>query len=172
MTSDPKSLARDLLLLAELGKRVKAADLVARSAYAAAADVGDRAVWVVDDGRVGAVQLAAGATRVVVSDAAALLEWVRRVHPTEAVQAWAVRPAYQAALLEAVKAAGEPVDPATGEVVPGIRVETGPPSVRVVPDRGAGALVEAEWAAGRLALPAAVLPPVADGSQSTREGAQ
>jgi hypothetical protein len=156
--SELKDVARDLLVLAELVKRVKTADLALRSRYAELGDEGDRTAWKVDGQPVGGVQITAGALRARITDPRALLRWVQANHPTEVVAEPAIRPAYQTALLDAAKEAGMPVDPATGDEVPGIVVELGDPIVRVVPAKGSGVLIEAEWKAGRLALPASVLP--------------
>lgn len=156
--SELKDVARDLLVLAELTKRVKSADITLRSRYAELGDDGDRTAWKVDGQQVGGVQITAGAVRARVTDPRALLRWVQANHPTEVATEPVVRAAYLTALLDAAKQAGEPVDPTTGEAVPGIAVEVGDPIVRVVPAKGSGVLIEAEWRAGRLAIPAAVLP--------------
>lgn len=156
-----KNAARDLLVLAELAKRVKAADIVVRQRYAEATDAGDRSVWAVgpDRTQVGVVQQVAGSVRARVSDPRALMAWVHTHRPDEIVAEPTIRASYLTVLLEAAKAAGESVDPATGEPgVPGIVVDTGPPSVRVVPAKGCAALIDEEFRAGRLAVPASVLP--------------
>jgi hypothetical protein len=62
----------------------------------------------------------------VISDMEALVEWCRQRHPSELETLVQVRPAFQLALMHRVQPAGEVVvDPATGEIVPGLAVRAG-----------------------------------------------
>lgn len=95
---------------------------------------GDRESAVLPDGaKVGAVTRTKPRVSAKVTDEDALFRWVVKHHPTELVHV--VNDAYKRRLLDAAKKAGQPVDPATGEVgVPGITVTTGDPGWLVKPD--------------------------------------
>lgn len=158
--TDQKDTARDLVVIAELAKRVRAADVALRTEYAAQAEPGNRTPWRVDGQPVGTVAVTEGAVRARVADSDALLRWVRANHPEEIREVPEIRAAYLAKLLDDAKAAGEPIDTTTGESVPGLLVDVGDPQVRVTAVKGSGAVIAAEWAAGRLAIPASVLPSI------------
>jgi hypothetical protein len=122
---------------------------------AAMADTGAERIRVTDDDGtdLGAVCLSAGRTSAKVTDPAAFLAWVAQRHPSELVQA--VRDSFTKKILDAVTAAGEPVDTATGEVIPGVEVTTGDPFLTVRPtDEAKTRMRETLQASGLLALPA------------------
>lgn len=74
-----------------------------------------------DDGTaLGTVSLSQGRMSAHVIDDASFVEWVAREHPEAMVTM--VDPGWRDRLLVACRAAGEPVDPDTGEVVPGVEV--------------------------------------------------
>ena len=71
------------------------------------------------DGReVATLTLAGGAPSPRITDPGKFLAWVKKVHPTETEVI--VRPDYVKTLLEQMANAGRPVDPKSGEVVPGV----------------------------------------------------
>jgi hypothetical protein len=76
-----------------------------------------------------------GRQTVVVEDAAALLDWVKRDHPTEVVES--VNPAY----LSTFKAVGGVVIDGNGEPVPGMGVKFGEPYLTVKGNDETGELV-------------------------------
>jgi hypothetical protein len=76
-----------------------------------------------------------GRQTVVTEDAAALLEWVKRNHPTELVES--VNPAY----LSTFKAVGGVVIDSNGEPVPGMGVKQGDPYLVVKGNDETGELV-------------------------------
>ncbi|GAA0720223.1 hypothetical protein Drose_06510 [Dactylosporangium roseum] len=79
----------------------------------------------------GAVVLVPGRKSAVVVDEAALLGWVAARYPDEVVQQ--VRRAWLERLLSAAAKLGDPVDPATGEVIPGVEVRQGDPYLAAKP---------------------------------------
>jgi hypothetical protein len=92
--------------------------------------------------------------RATVVDEAAFLAWVERTRPDEVVRI--VRPATAKAILDAATAAGDevPVDPVTGEVIPGVEMREGEPYLTVRPTPLAKELMADTLAAsGILALP-------------------
>lgn len=74
-----------------------------------------------DGTEVATLTLAGGSAVPKVTDPGRFLAWVQQAHPTETEVI--VRPDYQKTLLEAMKKAGRPVDPRTGETVPGVEFE-------------------------------------------------
>jgi hypothetical protein len=76
-----------------------------------------------------------GRRTIVTDDAAALLEWVKRRHPTEVVES--VNPAY----LSTFKAVGGVVVDGQGEPVPGMVVKSGEPYLVVKGNDETGELV-------------------------------
>lgn len=83
-----------------------------------------------------------------VTDPNALLAWVLEHHPSETETV--IRDGYRKKLLDAAKAAGRPVDPVTGEVVPGITVAPSRPYVSVRFRAGGQEAIAAAWRAGQL----------------------
>jgi hypothetical protein len=78
-----------------------------------------------------------------------LLAWVAENHPGEIVKA--VRDSYLQKLLDTAKAEGRAIDPATGELVPGITVSDASPYLSVRFKPGGREAVVAAWRAGQLA---------------------
>lgn len=117
---------RQVLLLeaaaAKLKERAAAvrADLNA-DARAELAEQGTRPTWRTD---FGTWSLPVSEEAPTVTDGAALTAWCKERYPTEIVEV--VNPAFQTALLAQLLPVGEVVmDPATGEVVPGLGVRPG-----------------------------------------------
>lgn len=77
-----------------------------------------------------------------------LMAWVLKEHPDQVELT--IRPGYRKALLDAAKEAGQPVDPATGETVPGIAIKESRPYVAVRFKTGAKEAVAAAWRDGQL----------------------
>lgn len=162
-------------VLKALADEIAATQLVAkaeaREGFEAAG--ASQAAAVLPDGtKVATVSLAGGGGQTAsVTDEGAFLAWVAREHPGETQTV--VRPEYRKKLLDAAKEAGRPLDPATGEIVPGITMRDTTPyvSVRFRPG-GADAIADA-WAAGDLkdvsvVRPRAVTVAPADGGARHR----
>src|SRR5690606_41618909 len=79
-----------------------------------------------------------------VVDEIAFAAWVAQRYPSEIVQS--VRPAFAKRLLDEAAKLGDPVDPQTGEVMPGVEAAQGEPHL-TVRDRKSG--VEGKWAGCR-----------------------
>lgn len=140
-----------LLAFGLLQDRIKAADAAARLDARQAMVVTQRqpVALPVDEGQrlIGSVTLASGSTYAAVSNEAALLEWVRANHPdairtviTETIAPW-----LRDEILSLAKKRGVAVDE-RGEVIPGVTVREGDPTVKVVRDKSPEAqamLVEA-----------------------------
>ena len=132
--SDVKGAARSAMaaqlvskLVAEHGAGSKA-DLLA-----AMADLGAERIRVTDDDGtdLGAVSITAGRVSAKVTDPAAFQQWVADRHPSELVQQ--VRESFTKKVLDQAVTAGDPVDAATGEVIPGVEVVAGEPFLTVRP---------------------------------------
>lgn len=84
----------------------------------------DRVTVTDDDGtKLATVSKGAGRTSASVVDETAFLSWVKGTYPEAIVET--VDAEWKARLLKLMKDAGDPVDPNTGEVVPGAAVTTG-----------------------------------------------
>ncbi len=122
---------------------------------AAMADLGAERIRVADDDGtdLGAVSITPGRVSAKVTDAAAFQRWVSERHPSEMVQQ--VRESFTRRVLDQAAAAGDPVDAATGEVIPGVEVSAGEPYLTVRPTAEAKARMrETLQASGLLVLPA------------------
>lgn len=86
-----------------------------------------------------------------------LMAWVLKEHPGEVELV--IRDGYRKTLLDAAKKAGQPVDPATGETVPGIAVKPSTPYVSIRFKAGAKEAVAAAWRDGQLPGVDIVAPP-------------
>ncbi|MET9262350.1 hypothetical protein [Amycolatopsis sp. NPDC004079] len=64
-------------------------------------------------------------------------------HPDETFRD--VRPAFQHKILESAKRHGEAVDPATGEIVPGIGFTEGNPHISYRAERGSTEIIAERW---------------------------
>jgi hypothetical protein len=153
--TEPRILARDLLVLRALADRVAAALVAAKADTLAAMEVGERLVVKVGDQPVGTVTLAHGRVAARITDPRALLAWVKANHPTEVVTTQEVRSSFVTALLKRAKD--------SGEVIPGIDVSQGDPYLLAPVDDVAAAVIGAAWADGSLSLPASVLPQLVEG---------
>ena len=157
-------------VLKALADEIAASQLVAKAdaKYGFEETGANQAPAVLPDGtKVATVSLAGGGQSATVTDEGAFLAWVMKAHPGEAQIV--VRPSYRKKLLDAAKASGHPVDPATGEVIPGITFADSTPyvSVRFVTG-GADAVADA-WQAGDLrdievVRPRAISAPTGDAS--------
>lgn len=87
-----------------------------------------------------------GREKVVVTDERAFVAWVKEHHPTEIVES--VNPAY----VKALKTVGESLVDAHGEVVAGVEVQVGAPSLTVRSEKNALDLVARLVAEGRVSL--------------------
>ncbi len=106
-----------------------------------------------DDADLGTVAVTAGRRGAKVTDERAFLAWVLERHPGEIVQV--VRESFTRAVLDRATAAGDPVDPATGEVIPGVEIAAGDPYLTVRPAAEAKARMrDAVLKSGLLQLPA------------------
>jgi hypothetical protein len=111
-----------------------------------ALEVGDTVAGKVDGQVVAKATKTSGREKIVVTDERALLEWVKREHPSEVVEA--VNPAYVRSL-DIVD--GHAID-AQGGVVPGVEVHSGEPYVMVRRGKDAEQLVAELFTSGRLSL--------------------
>jgi hypothetical protein len=96
-------------------------------------DGGVERVGVTDDdgAKLGAVSLTVRGPAPQVVDDRAFLAWVLKRYPDEIVQA--VRASFTEKLLAGAKAVGEPIDPATGELIDGVDMVAGEPYLTVRP---------------------------------------
>lgn len=137
---------------------VKNADAATREALEPllAADEGI-AAELPDGTRIGTVKRSKAKQSAVVTDPKALLAWVVKNRPDEIVQS--VNPAFVKWVQDQAKKYGEPVDPTSGEIIPGVEVVTGSPSYLPQPDPDMVPLVRAKFAElignGLLELPEA-----------------
>lgn len=133
----------------EVDNRLAEAKEAAKAAFAEAGAT--QAVPQLPDGtKVATASLAGGDSRSAsVTDENALLAWVAANHPGEIVTA--IRDTYKKKLLDAAKAAGKPIDPVTGEVVPGITVGKSTPYVSLRFRPGGKDAIATAWRAGELA---------------------
>jgi hypothetical protein len=111
---------------------------------------GDRNSAVLGGILVGAVTLANGRTGSAIADEAAYRAWVERTHPEEIETVTRVRPDFTDRLKAVARKLGEPVDPATGEQVPGLVVTQGDPYPMVTPAEDAAGHIARAWRAGEL----------------------
>lgn len=98
---------------------------------------------------IGKATMTAGRQKLTVTDELALVEWVRRNHPTEIVES--VNPAYLKVLEASGKALGAVIDD-QGEVVPGVEITVGEAFVSVRKDKDAPFVVAELLSTGRLSL--------------------
>lgn len=87
-----------------------------------------------------------------ITDPARFLAWVEANKPGEVVKS--VRDSYQKALLESVAKAGKPVEPGTGEVIPGIefRPRAAYVSVTYADKTASPELIRQAWQSGQISL--------------------
>jgi hypothetical protein len=116
-----------------------------------------------DGTKVGKVYRGGGNSLPVITDPEKFLAWVQEHRPGEVVPS--VRESYQKALLEAIKKAGAPVDPETGEAVPGVEFKESKAFVAVAyaDKQESPELIKEAWRSGRISLPAILALPAAGG---------
>lgn len=151
-------------LLDEVSARVKVAKADAEAAFEATGTTGT--VPQLPDGtKIATVTYAGGDSRsATVIDENAYLAWVLKEHPEQ--MELTVRPSYTKGLLDAAEKAGQPVDPSTGETVPGVRVKNSTPYVSIRFKPGAREAVAAAWRAGELPGVEIVAPAVIEAGEA------
>lgn len=168
--------AMRLAVVRVLGDRVKVAEMEHKAALWDAMATGERWAAKLPDGTVIAwVPKVRGATSVTVTNPEEFTRWVMREHPTEVttevIPAQAertvhtVRPAFERKLLQQWKELGAAVDP-NGEEIPGVRVTSGDPYVKVEVTPDGPAAVTAAWASGALSVADILALPGPDGGES------
>jgi hypothetical protein len=147
-----RDLSTQLLAVAAVLDRVKAADGRLRAEVSRRMLVGDRVQGAIDGRKLGTVSMAEGSVTAAVVDGAAFLAWVLEEHPEEVETVPRVKPAFQTSVLAQVKEHGVWADPATGEAVevPGVRRSQGDPKPVVRKNDQAVQIVSAALAAGKL----------------------
>ena len=136
-------------LLDEISARL---DVVKRQTEEAFTETGaTQAVPELPDGtKLATVSLAGGGgTSAYVDSDNELLAWVLKEHPDQVELV--IRDGYRKALLDTAKKEGQPIDPSTGETVPGIAVKPSKPYVSIRFKPGGKEAVAAAWRAGELA---------------------
>lgn len=134
----------------KVGDAKKAADCEIRDTWTP----GDRLTAKLPDGTaIASVTLSNGKTTAKLTDQAAYEEWVARAHPDEieTVTITRVKPEFTERTLSAARQLGEPVDAATGEMVPGVSVEQGDPYPTTRLSAGAAEAIARAWQDGELA---------------------
>jgi hypothetical protein len=161
--SDARQAAIRVAALKALLDKVKAAYDQARADAVAALSPGDRMHAALPDGAdIGTVSVTPGRTTAKVNNPAALLEWVRVNAPDEVETVARVRESYLGALLARCENVdGAAMHAKTGELLPGVRFETGDPYARVTQTHDQlKTFTTALWAGGLAdVLPASVGPP-------------
>ncbi|BBC28664.1 hypothetical protein [Mycobacterium phage PR] len=127
-------------------REAKAAKEAAKAELVAALPFGDTIAGRYGDEVLCKASWSKGSSKIVVVNEAALIAWVKEQHPTEIVES--VNPAY----MKTLKAVGENVIDGDGEVVPGVEVVTGSPTLSVRSEKNALELVAEMVAAGRVSL--------------------
>jgi hypothetical protein len=153
--TEPRILARDLMVLKALLDRVAGAMVVAKADTLGAMEVGERLVVKIGDEPIGTVTVAHGRVSARITNPRALVAWVKVNHPTEVVTTEQVRSSFVAALLKRAKDGGE--------VIPGVEVSEGDPYLLAPVDDVAAKVIAQAWADGSLSLPASVLPQIEGG---------
>lgn len=148
-------------LLDEVSARVKTAKAEAEAAFKATGTTGT--VPSLPDGtKIATVSYAGGDSRSArITDENAFEAWVLSEHPEQ--MELVIRDTYRKGLLDAAEKAGQPIDPTTGETVPGIVVKASTPYVAIRFKPGAKEAVAAAWRAGELAGVEIVAPAAIEG---------
>jgi hypothetical protein len=124
--TDMKTLARTVVAAKLVADEIKARgdEAKAELLYEMTAAGAERVRVTDEDGTdLGPVTVGAGRVSAAVVDEAAFVEWVAATYPEAIVRT--VSPDVRLRLLNAAKKAGEPVDVATGEVIPGVDITQG-----------------------------------------------
>jgi hypothetical protein len=133
-----------LAVLRALKHRIREVEGVLSADFLHALDEGDSKAATLDDGtRLGKVSKSRGNQTPAVVDEQAFRRWVKKNYPTEIVES--VAPAFQEKIFVATRSYGQPVDPATGEIVPGIELRLGNPYISFRSERGYEKVVAERW---------------------------
>lgn len=151
MSKDDTALTFALLkvLSTRIGEAKKNADAEIRDGW----KVKDRNAAVLPDGtKIGSVTLAKGKLTADIVNQDAFLEWVLATHPdaVEQVTVTRVNPDFAARMVAFARATGSTADPATGEEVPGLRVQEGDPYAMTILEEDAVEQVAKAWQDGEL----------------------
>lgn len=140
-------------VLDELHSRVGEAKATARGALALAmhVDAVKSVAVLAGESPIGTVSVVKGRTTARVHDPAALLEWAATHHPDQVVTRRALRPEFEARVLQQSKAAGQPCMDGVLDV-PGVTVSMGEPYLRLVADDSAPEVIDRLWAEGAIDL--------------------
>lgn len=133
-----RNLARVAMATKVLADAAKEEGNAAREALALAmAEAGAERVRVADDTGIdyGAVVLVPGRKTCHIVDEVAFLGWVASRYPHEIVSM--VRPLFRDRLMATAARLGDPVDPETGEVIPGVEFRAGDPYLAAKPSADA-----------------------------------
>jgi hypothetical protein len=142
--TDIEAAARRAIAFGLIQDRIKTADTMNRQDLQQGMVVTDRKAVVLPlqgvPTVVGSVTLAKGAVYASVTDEAALLEWAETNRPdaVTVVTTKVLAPWLRDELLAVAKRDGDAVD-ANGELIPGITVREGSPTVKVIRDKSDGA---------------------------------
>jgi hypothetical protein len=121
-----------------------------------------------DGTEVGSVTRVGGKEAPRITSSGKFLAWVQECHPEQTEMI--VRPGYTEALLSAMKKTGRPIDPASGEVVPGVEMAETSSYLTVrfaagdVPGRE---LVRRAWRDGVVQLPALLELPAGEAGDAS-----
>ncbi len=149
MTTLREQALRVAVLRALTDRIIEARDAARAELQATLTELGaDRATAELDGVKVASLTLAGGKRSARVADERAFLSWVQTHRPGEVEQR--VRDAYRRQLLDAASAAGAPVDPNTGEVIPGVEVADGTSYIATTFTPGGRERIAAAWVAGEL----------------------
>lgn len=169
MSKDDTALTFALLkvLSTRLGKAKKAADAEIRDGW----QVKDRnsAVLPGTEIKIGSVTLAKGKLTADLVDADKFLEWVLTYHPDQVEQETVTRvnADFTARMISYARQTGSNVDPATGEEIPGLRVQEGDPYAMTILEDDAAEKVAKAWQSGELTeLIASLVQPAIEGGAS------
>ncbi|HCT81102.1 MAG TPA: hypothetical protein DGT23_31945 [Micromonosporaceae bacterium] len=164
-------MVKNILVLEEFAAEAKKLAAAQRlrldeQARAELAEQGTAATWRLAD--IATVVLPLSKEKIVVSDADALLKWVKHQRPDEVeiVTTTRVRPSYLTVLTGTMKVADDVVvDPDTGEIVPGLAAQKGgiPGTLRITAEPGVKAVVGAAVAQMLGTAHAAITGPVVEG---------
>lgn len=149
-----RDMALHLVACKVMADRIKQFSGEGRATAAQVMEPGERIVAKLGGEVVGNVQIIAGRTTSHVTDDPALLAWVRANRPEEIRET--ISPLLRAQILGDAASAGQAIDPATGEIIPGVTVRQGESYARVSAADGSEAAIAAAWADGRIELPRVV----------------
>jgi hypothetical protein len=145
--TDAREAAIRVAALKALYDKVRDAYNAARSDAVGALSPGDRLHAALPNGvDIGTVTVVDGKTTAKVTNPAALLEWVKVNAPDEVETVARVRESYVGALLARCENVdGQAMHAKTGELLPGVRFETGDPYARVTQTAGQQAAFVTAW---------------------------